>query len=65
MQGSRGRGRPRLGREDCVERDLAGVGGEWRTSARDRGSGDGNETGPVTKKKENKHQRPVPASSRT
>ena len=29
------RRRGRLRREDCVKRDLVGVGGEWRTRARD------------------------------
>ena len=30
-------GTQRLGWEDCVKRGLAGVGGEWRMRARDRG----------------------------
>ena len=38
MEGRRRRGRPRLRCEDCVKRDLVGVGGEWRV--RDRRSGD-------------------------
>ena len=33
----RRRGRPRLSWEDCVKRDLVGMGGEWRTSASDWG----------------------------
>ena len=35
--------------EDCVKRDLAGVGGEWRKRARDRMGEWGNKTGNVTK----------------
>ena len=31
------RGGLRLRLEDCVKRDLGGVGGEWRTRVRDRG----------------------------
>ena len=37
VDGRRRSGRPRLRWEDCVKRDLAGVGGEWRRRARDRG----------------------------
>ena len=37
VEGRRRRGRPRLRREDRVERDLLGVGGEWRMMARNRG----------------------------
>ena len=35
VEGRRRRGRLRW--EDCVKRDLVGVGGEWRKRARDRG----------------------------
>ena len=35
VEGRRRRERPRW--EDCVERDLTGVGGEWRTRVRDGG----------------------------
>ena len=46
---------PRLRWEDCVKRDLAGVGAEWKMRARDggveTGGEDGSETGPVTKEK--------------
>ena len=31
----RRKGRPRLRWDDCVKRDLAGVGGEWRMRTRD------------------------------
>ena len=37
VEGRRRRGRPRLRWEDCVKRDLAGVGVQWRMSARDGG----------------------------
>ena len=40
VEGGRRRGRPGLRWEDCVKRDLAGVGGEWRMRARDGGSGE-------------------------
>ena len=40
VEGRRRRVRPRLRWEDCVKRDLVGVGGEWRTRARDRGGGE-------------------------
>ena len=32
---------------------------KWRMRVRDGGSGDGSETGSVTKKEENKNRRPV------
>ena len=35
VESRRRRGRPRC--EDCVKRDLVGVGREWRMKARDRG----------------------------
>ena len=41
VEGGRGRGRPGLRWEECEKRYLAGVGGEGRMRARDRGSGDG------------------------
>ena len=41
VEGSRRGGGPILRWEDCVNRNLAGVGGEWSTRARDGGSGDG------------------------
>ena len=41
VEGRRRRGRLRLRWEECVKRDLAGVGGEGRMRTRDRGSGDG------------------------
>ena len=37
VEGRRRRGRLRLRWEDCVKRDLAGVGEEWRMRARDGG----------------------------
>ena len=37
VEGSGRRGRPRLRWKNCMERDLAGVGVEWRMRARDRG----------------------------
>ena len=37
--GSSRRGRPR--REDCIKRDLAEVGGGWRTRVKEGGSGEG------------------------
>ena len=37
VEGRRRRVRPILRWEDCVKRDLEGVGGEWRMRARDRG----------------------------
>ena len=49
--GVEGRRRRGMRWEDCVERDLVGLGGEWRTKARDRGSGDGSKTELVMKKK--------------
>ena len=51
VKGRRRRGRPRLRWEDCLKRDLAEVGGEWRTRVRDRGSGENSETGLVMEKK--------------
>ena len=39
VEGRRRGGRPRLRWEDCVKRDLVGVGGEWKARARDRGIG--------------------------
>ena len=51
VEGSRIRGIPRLTWEDCVKRDLAGMGGEWIIREKDRRSGDDSETGSVTKKK--------------
>ena len=39
VKGRRRRGRLRRRWEDCVKIDLMGLGGEWRTTARDRGSG--------------------------
>ena len=36
--GKRRRGRPRMGWEDSIKRDLGRVGGEWRTTAEDRSS---------------------------
>ena len=38
VEGKRRRGRPRMQWEDWVKRDLERVGGEWRTTARDRRS---------------------------
>ena len=35
----RRRGSPILRLEDCVKRDLVGVGGEWKARTMDRGSG--------------------------
>ena len=50
----RRRERPRLRWEDCIKKDLVGVGGEWRMRARDGGvemvGGDGSETKLVMKK---------------
>ena len=62
-----GRRRPILRWEDRVKRDLAGVGGEWRMRARDRGGvetvgGDGSEMGLVTKKKGEKLTAGISAS---
>ena len=37
VKGRRRRGRLRLRWEDCMKRDLVGVGGEWRMRAWDRG----------------------------
>ena len=37
VEGRRRRGRPRLKWDDCVKRDLACVGGEWRMRTRDGG----------------------------
>ena len=39
VEGRRRRGRQRLRWEDCVKRDLVGVGGEWRMRVRDSGNG--------------------------
>ena len=57
------RGRQRLRWEDSVKRDLAGVGGEWRTRGRNEGvktgiSGDGSYLGTVTEGEE-KHKSPI------
>ena len=38
VEGKRRRGRPRMRWEDWVKRDLERVGGEWRTTAKDRRS---------------------------
>ena len=40
LKGRSRRGRPGWRWEDCVKTDLAGLGGEWRTTVWDRGSGD-------------------------
>ena len=37
VEGRRRRGRPGLRWEDCLTRDLVGIGGKWRKRARDRG----------------------------
>ena len=54
VEGRRRRGRPGLRWKDCTKRDVVGVGGEWRTRARDGGvetvGGDDSEMGLVTKK---------------
>ena len=34
VEGRRRRGRPRARWEDCVKRDLVGLGGEWRMRAK-------------------------------
>ena len=55
VEGRRRRGRPRLRLDDCIETDLAGVGGEWITRARDSGEtggGDGSEIGSVMEEDE-------------
>ena len=36
VEGKRRRGRPRMRWEDCVKGDLERVGGEWRTTGKDR-----------------------------
>ena len=36
--GEKRRGRLRIPGDDCIKRDLERVGGEWRTTAIDRGS---------------------------
>ena len=38
VEGKRRRGRLRMRWEDCVKRDLGRVGGEWRTTGKDRRS---------------------------
>ena len=38
VKGNRRRGRPRRRWEDCVKRGVESVGGEWRTTAKDRRS---------------------------
>ena len=38
VEGKRRRDRPRMRWEDCVKRDLERMGGEWRTTAKDRRS---------------------------
>ena len=40
VESRRRRGRPRLRWEDCVKRELVGLGGEWGTRARERGNGE-------------------------
>ena len=51
LEHRRRRGRPRLKKEDCVNRDLVGVGsGEREIWGVEAGGGDGNEVEPVTGK---------------
>ena len=63
MESRRRKGRPRLRWEDCVKKNLAGVGGEWRMKARDggveTGGKEGSKMGSVMEKKENKNQQMV------
>ena len=40
VEGRMKRGSPKLRWEDCMKRDLAGMGGEWRMRATDRSGND-------------------------